>query len=190
MKSFREKYFEDYQAEQKISTNKKGYEIEYVYTGEWFGWNDSTAALKKRKFFYIISTFLCTAIALWCGVQHSPANSTGLVAVPGLVSLVSFMYTWIGVIQFCISKELIQAKDCRRMYAFIEKGSLITFLCYLLCFGSSFFILIQTNFFLISILVTLGFALCAGLSLFLYIRHKTLSYEKRVDAKNTDSGEL
>ena len=113
-------------------------------------------------------------------------NTVGVVAIPGLISLVSIMYTWIGTVQFCLTKELVRAKECKTMYSFIEKGSVVTALCYSVSAISSVYLLFRQGADLTSVLVTLGFALCAGISFFLYYQHEKLSYIKQVEAEKED----
>ena len=187
MKTSRQKYFEDYRAEKETANNKKGYKIVYTYKGEWYGWNEAPTAIRKRKIFYVVALLACTALLLLCGAQRVYLNTVGVVASPGLISLVSVMYTWIGTVQFCLTKELVRAKECKTMYSFIEKGSVVTALCYSISTISSVYLLFRHGADLTSVLVTLGFALCAGISFSLYYQHEKLSYKKQIEAEREDS---
>lgn len=186
MKTSRQKYFEDYRAEKETADNKKGYKIVYTYKGEWYGWSEDLKSIRKRKILYVTAMLICTFLLVLCGTQRVHLNTVGVVAIPGLISLVSIMYTWIGTVQFCLTKELVRAKECKTMYSFIEKGSVVTALCYSVSAISSVYLLFRQGADLTSVLVTLGFALCAGISFFLYYQHEKLSYIKQIEAEKED----
>lgn len=186
MKTSRQKYFEDYRAEKEPADNKKGYKIVYTYKGEWYGWNEDSKAIRNRKILYVATMLLCTILLVLCGTQRVYLNTVGAVAIPGLISLASILYTWIGTIQFCLAKELIRAKECKSMYSFIEKGSIITALCYSVSAVASIFLFFRRGVDLTSFFVMLGFVLCAGMSFFLYYKHEKLSYIKQIEAEKED----
>lgn len=186
MKSSRQKFFEDYRAEKEAADNRRGYKLVYVYKGEWCAWNESAADIRRRKRLYVAAVLIRTLLIVLCGVQRVAFNTAGTVAVPGLISLVSMMYEWIGVVRFCMAKELMQGGDCRRMYSFVEKGSVVTGLCYAVAAAAGLRLQILNGADLPSILVLLGFVLCAVISFVLYAQHEKLSWRVEIEREEDE----
>lgn len=187
MKSSRQKYFEDYRVEKETADNRRGYKIVYVYKGEWLAWNEDVSGVRRRKRLYVAAALLQTFLLVLCGVQRVAFNTAGAVAIPGLISLVSLMYEWIGIVRFCMAKGLMQGRDCRRMYSFIEKGAVVTGLCYAVAVIAGLRQQILNGADLPSILVLLGFILCAVISFVLYAQHEKLSW--RVEIEREEDGQ-
>lgn len=178
MKSWRERYFEDYTPELVPAKNKKGYKVAYTYTGNWYSWSEESGALKKRRIIYITAAAATTVLFIICGIQNAFINTYGVVAIPGIVSIVTQMYEWIGIIQFCLSKKEIREKDCKQNYARIRKFTTLTAVCHALSALFGIGLLIWNGMELKSMFVLLGLILCFLLSLFIRKYHKTLSYIK------------
>lgn len=184
MKSWRQKYFEDFEAERVDADNRKGYKIVYTYIGKWFGWSETGEALKRRKTAYAAIVAGFTALFIFCGTRRTSINSSALVAVPGIVAVAALIYCWIGVLQFILSSSRMHERDCRHIYSMIEIAINVLAACFALCLAFSVFLLFRHGFDAQAPWAVLGYALCLLLAWTLLRLHKSLSFAELEEEKN------
>lgn len=107
MKTFREQYFEDYQAVLKPD----GKHVDYVYSGKWCAWCLTGKELAKRKAVYLLLELVSILLFAVSGVQQTAANRYGAVALPAIVSLVPWMVELYAVAMFCFGKRYFTEFD-------------------------------------------------------------------------------
>lgn len=175
-KSWREKYFEDYEAVEVDANNRKGYKIEYIYVGKWFFWTEDGNLLKNRKIKYCLLAGLSTIIFILCGICNTPINTYAAVAIPAVVSVVTLMYEWIGVIGFCVHKNSIREPDIKKIYSHIETFSALTACIHAAVVIISIIFCIINKLEVLSWAVAIALAISATLSWYFHKYHQKLKY--------------
>jgi hypothetical protein len=119
-------------------------------------------------------------------------NYNIFVVVPSMASLAAFLFEILGVIQFLLVKERttkINFEDVNMKL----RAATVFHVCFmgatvLCCIG----VMIFTGFSGLSFAVTLGYAVCAALSAYIYIRYRSIEFytEKNTDVKGILNGVL
>lgn len=178
MKSLRERYFEDYTAEMVDADNRKGYKIVYTYTGNWYSWDVDGPDLLRRRSIYAALALAATMLFILCGTRPAFINTAGIVVIPCVVSVVTQMYEWISIIQFCVSKKMMHEKDCKHIYSFLQATTALTAACHLFSAIAGVCLMIADGMESASVLTVLGLLVCAAISWMLHRYHKQLKYVK------------
>lgn len=181
MKSWRDRYFEDYTVEKVPASNRKGYKIIYTYTGNWFGWDLSPAELKKRRITYAAVAAAVTVLFAVCGTRSAYVNASAFVAVPGILSIIAQMYGWIGIFQFCTAKKMIREKEIRRTQKYLRAATVLTAICHGLAAVSCVILMALMGFEAPSAFVAFGLFACGMSSAALYRYSKSLSVVKLLE---------
>jgi len=181
MKSWRQRYFEDFEAEKVYTEGRKGYKIVYTYVGKWVRWRADAEALKRRKVVCGVAVALITALFALCGTCRTPVNASALVAVPGIAAVTALLYAWIGAVEFILSKEKMHERDGRHIKRMLDTATGALAACFALCTLLGAWLLLRAGAEARTILVVLGYAACFALALMLHRAHKRLDFEEIED---------
>lgn len=107
-KSYRDRYFEDYQAVRKPGSNRKGYRIVYQYVGLWTAWRSEKINLKSYKIVIAIWELVSILLYLACASADTSINSYRLASGFGILSIAPWLCEISGVIRFCLSGEYVR----------------------------------------------------------------------------------
>jgi len=122
MKSYREKYFENYIAESVPSGNKKGFRIAYRYTGlfiEWYEDGISKGFLKGRYALLETLSIVCFLISAF---QQSAFNRIGYTCGFAYISLIFWMLEISGVIRFLLAGKMIKEMSQKEIDVSLSTG--------------------------------------------------------------------
>lgn len=111
MKSYREKYFEDYKAVKKPSNNKKGFKIVYEYIGQFKKWEYGDKPLRVFKWLVAILEVLAISSFLSVCFRNTNINSLKLMSGFGTISLLGWLFEITGIIRILVSREYIKEID-------------------------------------------------------------------------------
>jgi hypothetical protein len=123
-KSYRERYFEDYEAVKKPCNNKKGYKVIYNYIGFWIVWHSEKFSLLSLKYLLAIGEALSLALYFLCARLNLPINSNHYAAGFGVLTIAAWLYELLGVLRFCFSHEYVKELDYEEIDKSIRVGCL------------------------------------------------------------------
>ncbi|MBR6088731.1 MAG: hypothetical protein IKP86_02280 [Anaerolineaceae bacterium] len=165
-KSYRDRYFEDYQAVKVPADNKKGYKVDYRYTGFWVRYENSTQPLKNTKIRFAVLEVLSILIYVPAVLSGTPLSCARLANGFGTLQLVPWIAELIGVVRFLIASEYVKELSTIEIGATIRYGCLIRFfLAALSAFAGGIQILVQGKAVLPDLAVFLGIMISAVISL-------------------------
>ncbi|MGM9522516.1 MAG: hypothetical protein ACI3VB_08565 [Oscillospiraceae bacterium] len=173
------KFRDNHQLRKQPANNKKGYKAVYVYTGDWYVWQNDASSLKKLRFLYVFSVVSSVLIFLISAVQFTDVNMSSIVAVPSLASIIPMFLVIYGTIQLCRTPKdgkmtVMMWSDAYRM---LRAGSIAYSILMFIAVGACvyrFFIVAPT---MLSIFVFAGYLVCAVLGMIMFASHKHLKYK-------------
>lgn len=166
-KSYRERYFENYQAVKVPAINKKGYRIEYHYTGLWAQWEAGNRSLNNIKGILALLEILSLACYLPAVLSGTPLSVSRLANGFGTLSLVPWILEFSGVIRFLVSSEYIKEPSAGEIGTSIRTGCLLRFiLAALSAIAGGIQVMVQGKAILSDLPVFLGIMISAAASLF------------------------
>ena len=115
VRSMRETFKENYKPVRIPARNKKGYKIEYVYIGKWYGWKEDRAVVRHVKAAAAAALILSVLLYLYAALLNVPLNWSKLVSMMGLLSLAPLLFLVIGMVQFLVSREKFTEQDYKDM---------------------------------------------------------------------------
>ena len=165
-KSYRERYFENYQAVKVPADNRKGYKVEYRYTGLWAQWESETGPLSGVKRKFVLLELFSLAFYLPSVLSGTPLSVSRLANGFGALSLVPWILKLSGVIRFLISSDYVKEPSAGEIGTSIRNGCVIRFiLAALSAIGGGIQILVQGKACFADIPVFLGIGFSAVISL-------------------------
>lgn len=159
-----------------------GRRMVYRYSGPWYYWNRTPEELKKTKWRIGAAGILDGILFFLTSVLYIDINLMSRMKTLALLSLLALIYEELGIVQFCMQKEQMMKPDFENI---ATKLKLITPLRAVLLLLAVFVggnYLLRESFRALSLVMLLGYALCAALSLFVFGTYKSLRF--RVE-KNT-----
>lgn len=165
--------------------NRRGYKTKYVYYGPWYMWDVSPHELKQKKCILCFACVINVVIFIFCATRYAQVNSVLLVETPATLSVIALMFEAVGIAQFCLAKPQMTQSGYQDINNKLRIAPLAHSILLLLTVIFGVYYLIRTSFSWISLLVLLGFAVCAGLSVMIYGKYRLLPFrsEKNPDAK-------
>ena len=132
-RSMRETFEENYKAVKIPARNKKGYKIEYVYIGKWYGWKEDRAVVRRVKAAAAAALILSVLLYLYAALQNDPLNWSVPISIMGLLSLAPLLFLVIGMIQFLAAKEKFTEQDYKDMNVKLHAAPVLHGSLLLLC---------------------------------------------------------
>lgn len=176
--------------------NKSGFQIEYVYYAPWYAWLLPPNKLLVRKYTLLVACILDSGIFLLAAMEHTAVNYTLMVAVPGMLSLAALMFEVIGVVQFFISKERMTKPQYDGIRLKLRTFPLFRAILMTATVAAAVYQLVTGGIDTGSMLVTVGYAICAILAGFIYLSFRTIPFSTARNRvldelkKNPDLGEV
>lgn len=177
MKSYHERYFENYKAEVLPAQGGKKRRTVYTYIGPWIQWEADGRSLKQQKILYLLLEGGNIALFLWAAFRYTGFNSMGPVAAFGISSIVPWLLEITGVIRFLTGKEYITELSQEEIQMQIRGGGFIRAL--LLGIGTAAgtaAAIRDSSMDGITLMVILAYALCVCFSLLLAYLQKKMFY--------------
>ncbi len=109
-KSYRERYFENWEAVKEPARNRKGYRMAYRYIGMFCRYTSPKQGrtLQSVKLRMVLAMLLGTAAAIAAGVADVPFNNCRLANGFGALSVIAWLIGAYGVLHFAVSGAYIK----------------------------------------------------------------------------------
>lgn len=125
-KSYRDRYFEDYQAVKVPAQNRKGYRVEYRYIGLWKQWEDPDGSpLKFVKWQLLLTELLSAAVYVFAVLSGTPLSSARLANGFGTLSLVPWILELSGVVRLLFAGPFVRELSANEISTSIRSGSVL-----------------------------------------------------------------
>lgn len=125
-KSYRDRYFEDWQAVKVPAQNRKGYRVEYRYTGLWKQWEDPDGRpLKNSKWQLALLEILSIAVYVLAVLSRTPLSVARLANGFGTLSLVPWIAELAGVVRFLAAGAYVRELTASEISTSIRSGSVL-----------------------------------------------------------------
>ena len=175
-KSYRDRYFEDWQAVKVPAQNRKGYRIEYRYTGLWKQWEDPAGRpLKNSKWLLAFLEIFSIAVYAAAVLSRTPLSVSRLANGFGTLSLVPWIAELSGVLRFLASGAYVRELSANEISTSIRSGSVLrAILAALSAIAGGIQILAAHTAVPADLLTFLGIILSTGLSLTVKSRYDCL----------------
>ena len=131
-KSFRERYFEDYETVKVPADNRKGYRIEYRYIGKWIQWRSEKHSLRQTK--VLIAAAEIISIVLYCIaiLSGSPVTVSRFANGFGTLSFVMWILELGGAVRFIFSGKYSKELEMEEVDREIRSGTVLRIIFVLL----------------------------------------------------------
>lgn len=174
-KSYRERYFEDYQAIRVPANNKKGYRTEYRYTGNWAQWEAESRPVNQVKISLAILEVLSAAVYVAAVLSGQALSASKLFNGFGTLSLVPWILELSGLVRFWISGEYVKEREGDEISRSIRAGCVLRFGFTLLsAFAGLIGVIRSTQITVKAILAFAGLLVSAALSILIKIEYDKL----------------
>ena len=187
IKSFRERFEDNYKAISVPANNKKGFKIRYVYYKPWHIWDLSHRDIKIKKRL-IGSLFLFSLLFfIISSAQYTKINFDRVVGIATMLSVCALLFEALGVIQFCVSKNRTTEHnyfDTTRkiMFATILHASLL-----LIAAAGSITCMMTNGFSVSGTMVTCGYCVSAALAIVLRAQYRSIPLRTEANTYPTGS---
>lgn len=127
-KSYRDRYFKDYQAVKVPANNRKGYKVEYRYTGLWAKYEYGERPLRDAKLRMVLLETVSIAVYLAAVLSGTPLSVSRLANGFGTLQLVPWILELSGVVRFLIKSEYVKEPSTEEIGTSIRTGCMLRFI--------------------------------------------------------------
>jgi len=124
-KSYRERYFEDYQTVKVPANNKKGFRMEYRYIGKYKEWFIKGRSLQLYKGLLAGIEILSSAVFLLAGLSETAFTTQKIAGGFGAMSVLCWLMEIGGLIWFIASARPVKELDYTEIDRLIRGGSVL-----------------------------------------------------------------
>lgn len=174
MKTFRERYEENYVAVSKPADNKEGFTIEYVYYAPWHIWNLPEEELNRKKRAIGTSMALSAVIFFIVSAQNIGVNTEIAVALSGILSICALIFEGLGVVQFCAAKYRTTRQNFDDVTSKIMLATLLHFLFLFAAAVGCVYYMVKVSFSASGLLAAIGYLISALLSIYIRTQYKSI----------------
>lgn len=173
---FRDKFEANYAAVWEPSGNRNGFKIRYRYYGPWYVWDLSPTEYRRCKLSFAVAGILRAAVYLFVSTLYADVNMAAYFYAPAALSLIALLFELLGVVQFCIQKEKVTELDMDgiawklKIAAPVDAGFLVASIL------TGLWHLLAVSFTALSVMVILGYGVCAALSFYVFLKYKALPF--------------
>lgn len=121
-KSYRERYFENYEAVKIPANNRKGWRIDYRYVGRWAKW-DGERPIGQIKAFFAVVELAGIAVYVAAMLSRTPVTVSKAANGFGGLSLIGWLLELAGVARFIAAGEYVKEMDRDEIDRSIRSGA-------------------------------------------------------------------
>lgn len=175
-KSLKDIFEENYAAVEVPAGNRRGYKVQYLYSGPWYIWDMPRDRLTKEKWMELGLSLAGLVLHLAVGAQEAAVNISRFGAVLAIMALCIHVLE----ISACIRFVCAGCRTTRMTYQDIDRilgaatGLRGIFLCGMtvaaLCYG------VMEGMNRISLLAILGYMGCAAIAFVIYRRYNRIAF--------------
>ena len=124
-KSYRERYFEDYEATRVAANTRRGWRTEYRYIGRFCAWEAEGGRLSVSRGRMAVAEIFSVAIYLAALLAGTPFGSVRLANGFGVLSLVPWLLELSGVLRFLFAAAYVRELSCEEIGRSIRSGAVL-----------------------------------------------------------------
>lgn len=126
-KSYRERYFENYEAVKIPANNRKGWRTDYRYVGRWARW-EGERPMGQIKAFFAAAEAVGIAVYVAAMLSRTPVTVSKAANGFGGLSLIGWLLELSGVARFIAAGEYVKEMDRDEIDRSIRSGSVLRIL--------------------------------------------------------------
>lgn len=124
-KSYRERYFEDYEAIKIAANNRKGYRIEYRYIGNWMQWDSNRWPIRRVKLTLVVLEVVSIAVYVAASLSGTPLTVSRFANGFGALSLIPWLLELSGIVRFAAAKQFVKELSQKEIDQSIRAGCVL-----------------------------------------------------------------
>lgn len=124
-KSYRERYFENYQAVKVPSSNRKGYRVEYRYTGLFARWEGTEQTILRVKQKLGGMEAASVLVYVLCALSGASLTKARLFNGFGALSMIPWLMEIYGAVRFACAKEYVKEPDAEEIGNALRTGCVL-----------------------------------------------------------------
>lgn len=175
-KSLKDLFEENYTAVEVPAQNKKGYKIEYLYSGPWYIWDMPKDKLKREKWMELGLSLTGIFLYLFTGAANTPVNTSKLGVILAVLALCIHVLEIFALIKFICAGY----RTTKMTYQKVDRilGAATGLRGILLC-GVAFVAFVYAvtgGMDMLSLLVTAGYLGCGSIAFMIYRRYNKITF--------------
>lgn len=175
-KKLRDLFEENYTAVKTSDRSKKGYRIEYIYSGPWYIWDLEEPRLKKEKRQIFLLGMLSVILFLAAGLQNASVNTNPYSVIPALLVLCIQVLELTAAFQFICAKYKTTRMTYNRVDRILGGVSGIELILQLWITGLALWLFVRADQNLISFLTLLLYGASAFLTFVIYKKFNRIGF--------------
>lgn len=124
-KSYRERYFEDYEAVRIPADNRRGYRVDNRYIGRWCAWESQGRSLRTVKAMVAGAEVLAITVYFAAILSGTPVTRARLANGFGAISLVPWLLELTGAVWFAAAGAYVKELTCEEIGQSIRTGTVL-----------------------------------------------------------------
>lgn len=125
-RSWRGRYFKNFTAEKRLNESGDGFTRVYIYHGDWGNYDIEKSAQRRYGAIFLVLAVLSAGLFILASTYPSKGNAEEWLLGPTMVSMVSWLYLVMGLVQFTIAKKDIPVMDHDSIHKKVYFGSLVS----------------------------------------------------------------
>lgn len=180
-KSLRDKFEEEYTATVEPCNNKRGFQIKYVYYGNWYLWNLPEEDLRREKRGILYLAALDVLLFFLAAALPSDVNGYAFVAFTGIVALLAVALKMLGVLQFLFAKYLTTKSNFEDAERRIRVWSIIQSVCTAVSSAGCIYYMIAFGFYPNRLVTMLLYALDTAVTILVLRRYIRIPHKVKAN---------
>lgn len=170
MSKWRDQYFREYTVEKEVLESGRSRRV-YVYHGNFYFWKNPQQVTRNKL---IYTGLLALNIAVYILTSLGITPQAKYLAVPVMLDLVPMVFEMYAVVQFCIVREKVREFEFNDMNTKLLGATISNAVLASAAVLVSLYYGIQMGSWRSYVLIALGFAVCAGCAIVVFLLHKNL----------------
>lgn len=171
---YRDRYFKGYVIEKSPGKKPGKYRKVYVYHGDYYYWCATQVEIAALKIRYLILLLADTAMFLVVMGWNSRATQSAWPMLAGLLSLIPLFSEIIAVVQFMCTEDKVREFEFEELNTRVRWSTLLRGIALLMGCLLSVIWAFLTHVWKGFLLLAFAYFFCAGCSLAIYCKHRTL----------------
>jgi hypothetical protein len=178
MLQMRRKEQQDEYVQKQVDDGKGGYQMEYVYNGSFYTWDEPVSKLKLARRSILLLALCSLFLFLKAAFTIVPQNLNALVSAVGMISFIPWYFELRNEGRFCLTRRAFKEKEMNYLKAGIYLGGMIRAAMVICIVVVGITICVNTgqitqNVMLVMVEYVLS-AICSVVSAWIFSRQKTM----------------
>ena len=178
MKTLKETFEEYYMPYEVPCNNKKGFRIEYRYIGPWYVYSIEKKILNRKKCILGISCVFSTICFFGAALQNCELNYAAYPMLFAMFSLAVFLFEWVGVVWFCVTKEKMTKYGFEEMHMILKIAPFLHAIMLFFTAAACIFMIFMESLSFHTLLVPVLYFISGMFSFVVFRIYKTISIDR------------